>query len=133
MDNRSGKKLEAIFRLVRVGQWYKNLAVLFPLLFAPEYLLYSFNSFLRSASTRCIVSDIISFDCDTEPGQYRVIIMAQIPVYYLVLGHCVGCVDRSCLYRFVMGIYPLEREDMWELFNPLYDMEKKNRSISKLL
>ncbi|MHC4307660.1 MAG: hypothetical protein ACYSR7_03440 [Planctomycetota bacterium] len=41
MDNRSDNMVKAVLRLVRVGQWYKNLAVLFPLLFAPEHLLYS--------------------------------------------------------------------------------------------
>ncbi|MCP4268557.1 MAG: UbiA prenyltransferase family protein [Candidatus Brocadiaceae bacterium] len=58
MDNRSDKMFETIFRLVRVGQWYKNLAVLFPLLFAPQYLLYSWLEYLIAFSGFCLASSI---------------------------------------------------------------------------
>ncbi|MCP4253689.1 MAG: UbiA family prenyltransferase [Candidatus Scalindua sp.] len=58
MDNRLGKMFKAIFRLVRVGQWYKNFAVLFPLLFAPEHLLYSWSEYLIAFFGFCLASSI---------------------------------------------------------------------------
>ncbi len=58
MDNGLSKMFKAIFRLVRVGQWYKNLSVLFPLLFAPEHLLYSWHEYLIAFSGFCLASSI---------------------------------------------------------------------------
>ncbi|MCP5004681.1 MAG: UbiA family prenyltransferase [Planctomycetes bacterium] len=58
MDNRSDKMFKTIFRLVRVGQWYKNLAVLFPLLFAPKHLIYSWPEYLVAFSGFCLASSI---------------------------------------------------------------------------
>jgi decaprenyl-phosphate phosphoribosyltransferase len=58
MDNRVDKMFKAIFRLVRVGQWYKNLVVFFPLFFAPEYLLYSCTEYLIAFSGFCLASSI---------------------------------------------------------------------------
>ncbi len=50
--------LKSVFRLVRVGQWYKNLAVLFPLLFAPEHLRYSWSEYLVAFFGFCLASSV---------------------------------------------------------------------------
>ncbi len=58
MKNKSDNMFKAVFRLVRVGQWYKNLAVLFPVFFAPENLLYSWLEYLIAFSGFCLASSI---------------------------------------------------------------------------
>ena len=121
MDNRLGKILKTVFRLMRVGQWYKNLAVLFPPLFAPEYLLYSWSEYLIAFSGFCLASSItyiVNDRMDRESDRLHPVkknrplasgaisgIQAAVVVIVLILFVLTACLYLGVFYGLVILTY----------------------------
>ncbi len=121
MKNKSDKMIKAVFRLLRVGQWYKNLAVLFPILFAPEYLLYSWAEYLVAvsgfsfaSSITYIVNDWIDRESDrlhpikkNRPLASETIsgLQATVIVSILTVGVLAACFYLGMFYGLVIFTY----------------------------
>ncbi len=113
--------VKSVFRLVRVGQWYKNLAVLFPLLFAPEHLLYSWPEYLIAFSGFCIASSItyiVNDWMDRESDRLHPVKMnrplasgaisgmqAAVIVFVLFLFVLTACFYLGMFYGLVILVY----------------------------
>ncbi len=141
MKNTLGKTLKSVFRLVRVGQWYKNLAVLFPLLFAPEHLLYSWSEYLIAFFGFCIASSItyiVNDWMDRESDRLHPVkknrplasgaisgMQAAVIVFILFLFALTACFYLGMFYGLVILVYVV--------FTNAYSFGLKNVPILDIL
>ncbi len=141
MKKRSENMFKAVFRLVRVGQWYKNLAVLFPLLFAPKHLLYSWPEYLVAFSGFCLASSItyiVNDWMDRESDRLHPVkknrplvsgaisgMQAAVIVFVLFLFVLSACFYLGMFYGFVILVYVI--------FTNAYSFGLKNVPVLDIL
>lgn len=131
-----------LFKLLRIKQWYKNLVVFLPLIFAKEffnetalfYTIIGFFALCLVSSSNYIINDIIDRDIDKKniEKKSRPIASGKIRLWQAILISTV-CLATGLTISFSLSIMFGVLASILFVLSQLYSFKLKNEAFADIL